>query len=94
MTGSKIVHLFCVDREFGGCPSCGKYSGYVNAGRTHVFYCDAHNVSWIAGANLFSDWRNEIEQEQRVKYRHIEGYRRVEPIGLDYYQIKFDGDEI
>jgi hypothetical protein len=28
--------------HFGGCPTCGKNQGHVNAGRTHVFFCKDH----------------------------------------------------
>ncbi len=65
-----------LDDYFGVCPHCEKTDGYVNAGSTHVFYCDEHKVSWIAGANLFSGWRDETEEEQRKKYKHIETHKR------------------
>ncbi len=54
--------------HFGVCSECGGTDGYVNAGRTHVFYCLAHRKSWIGGANLFSSWRDETEDEQRERY--------------------------
>lgn len=73
MTGTITVTNY-----FGGCPQCGGNDGYVNAGRTHVCFCLAHRVSWIAGANIFSDWRHETEAEQRERYKIIEGFERIE----------------
>lgn len=52
----------------GGCPVCGDASGYVNAGRTHRAYCLEHKTTWIGGANLFSSWHRETEEEQRTAY--------------------------
>jgi hypothetical protein len=74
---------------FGGCPTCGKNDGYLNAGRTHVFYCREHKVSWIFGANLFDSWKDETEDEQREKYKLIEGFERVEPIWPEYAHVVF-----
>ena len=74
---------------FGGCPTCGKNDGYVNAGSTHVFYCTEHRVSWIFGANLFSGWRDETEEEQREKYKLIEDFERVEPLWPDNAHVVF-----
>jgi hypothetical protein len=54
--------------HFGVCPVCGKHDGYVNAGKSHVFFCSEHAKSWIGGANLFDSWRDETEDEQRAKY--------------------------
>jgi hypothetical protein len=68
------------DEYFGGCPTCGKSDGYLNAGRSHWFACAAHKVRWCVGANLFGDWRDETEEEQRRKFRPIEDFAEVEPI--------------
>ena len=65
------------DDYFGVCPICHKTDGYVNVGRTHVFYCKEHKVSWCAGANLFSTWRYETEEEQREAW---------DKIGLDAFE--------
>jgi hypothetical protein len=67
-----------VTNYFGGCPTCGDYSGMVNAGRTHVFFCSERKVSWIAGANLFAV--DETREEQIERYKAIEGFERVEPL--------------
>jgi hypothetical protein len=74
---------------FGGCPTCGKNDGYLNAGRTHVFYCREHKVSWIFGANMFSSWKDETEEEQREKYKLIEDFERVEPLWPENANVVF-----
>ena len=66
-----------VEDYFGGCPTCGKNDGYLNAGKTHVFYCREHKVSWVFGANVFGSWKDETEDEQPEKYKAIEGFERV-----------------
>jgi hypothetical protein len=74
---------------FGLCPVCHKWDGYANAGRSHRFYCREHKTSRLVGANLFSSWRYQTEEEQR---------RIWDEIGLDEYQdvdeppIKYDDD--
>jgi hypothetical protein len=82
---------------FGGCPTCGKNDGHLNVSRTHVFYCLEHRVSWIYGSNIFSDWRDETEAEQREKYRLIEDFADVVPLlpsdpGMKLRQDPFDPD--
>jgi hypothetical protein len=54
-----------------------------------VFYCTEHRVSWIFGANLFSGWRDETEEEQREKYKLIEDFERVEPLWPDNAHVVF-----
>jgi hypothetical protein len=62
---------------FGLCPYCHRTDGYLNAGRSHRFYCIEHKVSWSAGSNLFSSWQWETEAEQRAKWAEI---------GLDHFE--------
>ena len=69
-----------VSHYFGGCPHCGNNDGYLNAGKTHVFFCNEHKTSWIVGFNIFSSWQTETEAEQREKFRRIEDYADVEPL--------------
>ena len=61
------------------CPFCATESPYVNAGKTHIGYCEPCGISWIVGANLFDSWQNESEAEQRAKYVSggIETLRRI-----------------
>jgi hypothetical protein len=65
--------------HFGLCPICRRTDGYLNAGRTHVFFCEEHRVCWTAGSNLFSSWRHETDEEQRAAFERIEGFREVTP---------------
>jgi hypothetical protein len=59
------------EHYFGGCPECGDTDGYTNVGRSHWFFCKQHKTTWCAGANLFSDWREETEAEQREQFDAI-----------------------
>jgi hypothetical protein len=63
---------------FGECPKCGKNDGYLNVEREHWFVCEEHRVKWFAGANLFSSWRHEPEQDWEHNYALLAGYREVE----------------
>jgi hypothetical protein len=66
---------------WGVCPTCHRTDGYINAGRTHIFFCREHRTRWIIGANLFSSWRDETEDEQRALYDQLEmgKFEEVEP---------------
>jgi hypothetical protein len=66
--------------HFHGCPQCPPGIGpddVYNAGRTHRGACHQHRTIWLLGSNLFDHWREETEQEQRERYREIEGYTDV-----------------
>lgn len=67
--------------RFGGCPAggCRKTDGYVNLGAAHWFVCDAHRTRWPAGENVFSDWKDETEAEQRIAWSRVVAYRVVRP---------------
>lgn len=70
--------------EFGGCAECAPrfhQDGYINIGRGHWFFCLEHRVSWFAGSNLFSSWRDENEDEQRERYDRLDfgSFREVTP---------------
>ena len=56
---------------FGVCPQCHKNDGCINVGRSHWFYCKEHRVKWCVGANLFSSWRYQTEDEQRRIYNDL-----------------------
>lgn len=70
------------DSHFGECPECGRNDGYLNAGKTHRFYCRQDRTAWYVGSNLFSSWRDETEAEQRAKWADIdmESFRDVKPV--------------
>jgi hypothetical protein len=67
------------DSYFGLCPTCRKTDGYLNVGRSHWFFCKEHEKKWWAGANLFSGWREETEDEQRREYEAV-GLGRFEEV--------------
>jgi hypothetical protein len=60
-----------VDDYFGACPHCGRNDGYANVGRSHWFFCKVHKTKWLVGANLFSSWHEQTEEEQRRIYQKI-----------------------
>ena len=62
------------------CPECGVASPYVNVGRVHIGFCQHCGVSWYIGANLFSGWKEETEDEQRAAWAAagLESLRRVD----------------
>jgi hypothetical protein len=67
---------------FGQCPHCGKNDGYYNAGESHWFFCEVHKTKWLFGANLFSSWQNQTEDEQLqiILSKGFEKYQEVEPV--------------
>jgi hypothetical protein len=67
---------------FGACPQCQKTDGYTNIGPHQWFFCKTHKVKWWAGTNIFSDWRDETEDEQRANYGGIGlgEFKHIEPI--------------
>jgi hypothetical protein len=64
---------------FGDCPECKSCDGFLNIGRTHVFYCDEHETQWTVGSNLFSSWHGETEEDWESNAKKLAGYREVEP---------------
>ncbi len=80
---SNVVSLHVeTDEYFGGCPKCGKTSGFINDGREHWFTCDTHQTKWHVGSNLFSGWRDETEEERFRNRDLLSQYRTVEAIYL------------
>lgn len=68
------------DEYFGGCPECGQNDGYLNIGRTHVFFCETHETAWAAGSNLFSSWHDETKADWQRNEERLATYSTVEPI--------------
>jgi hypothetical protein len=60
-----------VKEHFGCCPVCGGNDGCANAGSRHIFYCKEHKIKWIYGADIFSSWRDQTEEEQEKIYNDI-----------------------
>ncbi len=65
---------------FGGCPYCGGYDVFLNIGRDHWIICRTHQVKWHIGSNLFSNWRNETEEQWLRNSYELAGYREVESV--------------
>jgi hypothetical protein len=70
-----------IDGSFGLCPICHKVDGWANAGKAHVLYCKEHKKTWCIGANIFSSWRDQTEDEQRKIWKEIglDEFEDVEP---------------
>ncbi len=65
------------DDYFGVCPTCRKYSGCLNIGRDHWFYCETHKTKWWIGSNLFSGWKSQTEEEHNRNASILSGYLDV-----------------
>jgi hypothetical protein len=66
------------DDHFGVCPHCGKNDGFLNIGRAHWFVCHEHQMKWRAGENLFSNWRDETEEDWRRNHYRIGHYHELD----------------
>lgn len=69
-----------VDGHFGLCPRCQRHDGYVNIGCEHWFHCDKCRTKWCVGANLFSSWQDETQDNWDASAAHLAGYEIVEPL--------------
>jgi len=43
----------------------------VNVGKGHWAFCSEHRKTWTIGSNLFSNWKDQTEDEQRARYDEI-----------------------
>lgn len=68
---------------FGGCPTCGKSSGYVNIRSSHYGTCDEHRVYWPIGAGLFSSWLDEDEAEWQRNRDLLASYEEVKAVAAE-----------
>lgn len=69
-----------VNNYFGGCTTCGGYTGVLNIGRSHWYVCEDHGVKWNVGANLFANWRQENEAIWRANAVRLSQLSEVEPL--------------
>jgi hypothetical protein len=81
------------DSYFGVCPTCHKTDGYMNIGKGHWFICKEHRVTWFIGANLFSSWQYETEQDQRRQYDEL-GMSRFARVESHNYKETDDSGEV
>jgi hypothetical protein len=84
------------DSYFGVCPNCGRTDGYINVGRGHWFFCKEHKVTWLAGTNLFSAWRDETEDHQRKIFDELDfgSFETVEPVYAAVGEERAEYDKI
>jgi len=70
------------DGYFGRCPLCNNTDGYVNVESSHWFFCSERKVMWCAGANVFSSWQNETEEEQKRNWDQLglDKYEQIQPV--------------
>jgi hypothetical protein len=70
-----------LDDHFGLCPKCHETDGFVNAGKSHFFICKVHKLYWFVGANFFSSWKEQTEEEQRKIWEDtgMEHFEEVKP---------------
>src|SRR5271156_5543169 len=69
-----------VTHYFGGCPHCGEQQGYLNVRTEHWIVCDAHEVKWRIGSNLFSSWKDDDESVWLRNAEKLMGYSKVIPL--------------
>ena len=67
---------------FGDCPHCFKSNGFVNVASSHFGICNEHRVFWPIGANLFSNWREESQEDWDRNRKLLLGFTRVKPVRL------------
>ena len=63
----------------GGCPVCGRNSGYLNIHIEHWFICRAHKTKWLAGRNLFESWKQQTLDQHISAMELLKKYRNVQP---------------
>lgn len=68
------------DEYFGGCPKCGKSSGYLNVHKSHYGTCEEHKAYWPIGSGLFSSWLDETESDWQRNRELLSTYEEVTPI--------------
>ncbi len=64
---------------WGRCTECHGSDGYLNIGRNHWFYCEAHRVKWCAGENLFSSWRSETDADWKRNDAFLHEFQEIKP---------------
>jgi hypothetical protein len=68
-------------KQFGGCPTCHNFSGNLNVGPSHYYFCTDHKTYWKIGENLFSAWRSESTEQQKQIWDQVgmDSFTEVEP---------------
>ena len=65
---------------FAGCPHCGNTDGYINIGEGHWFVCHLHKTQWYIGCDIFPDWKEQTEEQQRAIHSNVADYEVIRPI--------------
>jgi len=82
--------------QFGWCPICYHYDGWVSIGSEQWCYCNEHKKMWNLGHNVFSNWRYETAEMQQRRFdslglnefEHVDGYEGIDLLKDDY--LNFD----
>ncbi|VTT99014.1 unnamed protein product [Gemmataceae bacterium] len=61
------------------CPRCRTGDEYLNVGRCHWGVCRPCGTRWPIGANVFSSWRDETEDDWWRNAATLERLEEVEP---------------
>jgi hypothetical protein len=78
------------DGYFGWCPQCRNNNGYRNIGRDHWFVCDEHKTKWCVGANLFSSWKEQTEEDWQKTADLLNTYTEIKPVYDEETAAKID----
>jgi hypothetical protein len=70
-------HRDTLAEHFGACPTCHCNDGFVSVGPEHWFVCHRHQVKWYVGANLFSCWREQTDQDRALAVARLATYSTV-----------------
>lgn len=65
------------DYHFGACPTCHKSDGYFSIQRNDYGRCDAHQVVWPVGYNVFSYGQSENEETRTENERKFKEYSKT-----------------
>ena len=65
---------------FAGCAHCDSTDGYINIGQGHWFVCHKHRMQWYIGCDIFADWKEQTEEQQRAIHSNFADYQVIRPI--------------
>ena len=74
-----LILRFPEPGKLGDCPKCGRNDGFLNIYKSHWFVCKRHKMKWYAGYDLFSDWRDETEEDWKRNEKILSQYQEVRP---------------
>ena len=74
----EVIHMPERHEHFGGCPRCGRMTGFLHIGRNHWAYCEEHRFTWCFGWNLLDGWRHETEEDWIRNTAFLSHYKIVD----------------